>query len=60
MRLQVLMVVSMKMTVFWDVAKCTLTGVYQCFRGFYCLHHQTFMKEAVSTSETSVNFCKTT
>jgi hypothetical protein len=40
------MTVSVKMTtVFWDVAPCSITAV---------------MMEAVSTSETSVNFYETT
>jgi hypothetical protein len=29
-----------KMTVFWDVAPCSLVEVYQRFRGAYCFHHQ--------------------
>jgi hypothetical protein len=37
MRFQVLMAASMKMTVFWDVAPCSLVEVY---RGACCLHHQ--------------------
>jgi chloride channel 2 len=39
-RLQVLMAVSMKVIVFWDVAPCSLTEVDWRFRGAYCLHHQ--------------------
>jgi hypothetical protein len=27
------------MTVFWDVAPCSLVEVYRCFRGACCLHH---------------------
>jgi hypothetical protein len=30
----------MKMTVFWDVAPCSLVEIYRRFRGAYCLHHQ--------------------
>jgi hypothetical protein len=26
--------------VFWDVAPCSLTGIYRCFKGTYCIHHQ--------------------
>jgi hypothetical protein len=37
-RFQVFTVVSMKMTVFWDVVPCSLVEVYQCFRGAYYLH----------------------
>jgi hypothetical protein len=45
------------MAVFWDVASCSLVGVY-------CLHHQdieciSLMTEAVSTSEMLVNFYQT-
>jgi hypothetical protein len=31
----------MKMTVFWDVAPCSLIEVYRRLRGAYCVHHQT-------------------
>jgi hypothetical protein len=47
----------MKMTVFWDVAPCSLVEVYQRFGGACFL---TLMMEAVSTSETLVNFYLTT
>jgi hypothetical protein len=40
LRFQVLMAASMKMTVFWDVAPCTLVEVYRRFRSAYCLHNQ--------------------
>jgi hypothetical protein len=33
-------VCSMKMTAFWDVAPCSIAEVYRCFIGAYCLHHQ--------------------
>jgi hypothetical protein len=39
-RFHVLMAVSMKMTVFCDVAPCSLVEVYWSFRGSCCLHHQ--------------------
>jgi hypothetical protein len=45
----------MKMTVFWDVAPCSLVEVYRRLRGAIAL-----MMEAESTSETSVNFYDTT
>jgi hypothetical protein len=48
------------MTVFWDIAPSSLVEVYRYFRGACCLHYQGDMVEAVSTSETSVNFHKTT
>jgi hypothetical protein len=41
-RFQVLTVASMKMTVFWNVALCSLVEVYRCFRGACCLHHQAY------------------
>jgi hypothetical protein len=41
----------MKMTVFWDVAPCSLAEVYRGFSGDYYL-----IVEAVSISETSVNY----
>jgi hypothetical protein len=47
------------MAIFWVVAPCSLVEVYQRFRGPCCLHHQGdeyLMMEAVSTSETLVNF----
>jgi hypothetical protein len=49
------------MAVFWDVAPCSLVEVYQRLRGVCCLHHQgDEMMEAISTSETLVNFYQTT
>jgi glycyl-tRNA synthetase alpha subunit len=48
------------MTTFWDVTPCSLVEVYRSFIGACCLHHQALMMEAVSTSETSVNFYQTT
>jgi hypothetical protein len=39
-RFQVLTAASMKMTVFWDIAPCSLVEVYRRFRGACCLHHQ--------------------
>jgi hypothetical protein len=63
MRFQVLTVTSMKMTVFWDVAPCSLVETDWMFQR--CLLPPlsrwwgwwlTPMMEAVSTSEMSVNF----
>jgi hypothetical protein len=31
---------SMKMTVFWDVAPCSLIEIYRRYRDAYCLHQQ--------------------
>jgi hypothetical protein len=40
------MAVSMEMTVFWDVALCSIVDVLRRFRGAYCLHyHGALMKE---------------
>jgi hypothetical protein len=39
-RFHVLTVASMKMTVFWDAAPCSLIETDWCFRGAYCLQHQ--------------------
>jgi hypothetical protein len=30
----------LKISVFWDVAPCSLEDVYRRFRGAYCLNHQ--------------------
>jgi hypothetical protein len=38
-RFQVLTAASMKITIFWDVAPCSLVEVYRRFRGAYCLDH---------------------
>jgi hypothetical protein len=53
------MVVSMKMTAFWDVALCSLIDVDQRFRG-YDASIYALMMEAVCISEMSVYFNKTT
>jgi hypothetical protein len=55
-RFQVLMAVSMKFRVFWDVAPCSHIEADRRFRGAYCR----VMMEAVRTSETSVSFTVTT
>jgi hypothetical protein len=39
-RFQVLTALSLNMTVFWDVAPCSLVEVDRHFRGAYGLHHQ--------------------
>jgi hypothetical protein len=49
LRFQVLTAARMKMTVFWDVAPCSLIEFDRCFP-----------MEALSTSEKSVNFYETT
>jgi hypothetical protein len=42
----------MKMAVFWVVVPCSLVGIYQRFRGPYCLNHQEFINvsEVLSAS----------
>jgi hypothetical protein len=37
---QILTAASMKMTVFWNVAPCSLVEIDRRFRDSYCLHHQ--------------------
>jgi hypothetical protein len=49
-RFQVLTAANMKMTVFSDVAQCSLVEFYRRFRGACYL---ALLMEAVSTSETS-------
>jgi hypothetical protein len=39
MRFQVLTAASMKSTVLWDIAPCSLVEVDRRFWGAYCLHH---------------------
>jgi hypothetical protein len=36
MRSQVLTMVTMKITVFWDVMSCSLVDIYECLRGTFC------------------------
>jgi hypothetical protein len=48
------------MTVFWDVAPCSLVVDYRRFRSAYGLHPQALMIEAGSTSKASINFYQTT
>jgi hypothetical protein len=38
-RFDVLTVAIMKLTVFWDIAQCSLVEVDRHFRGAYCLNH---------------------
>jgi hypothetical protein len=68
-RFHVPTVANMNLTIFWNVAPYSIVDIYQCLRGAYCLHHQDDksatrftapLMEAVSTSETSVNFYDTT
>jgi hypothetical protein len=51
-KFQVLTAAIMRMTVFWDVAQCSLVEVYRRFRGTCCLHHQGVIMEAAGISET--------
>jgi hypothetical protein len=55
---KVLTAASMKMVVFWVAAPCNLVEVYRRFRGVSASIIR--VMEAVSTSETSVNFYQTT
>jgi hypothetical protein len=48
------MAASMKMTVFWDIVLCSLIEINLCYEML------ALMMQAVSTSETSVNFYQTT
>jgi hypothetical protein len=57
-RFQVLTAVSMKTTVFWDVALCSLVEVYRRFGGPCCLI--ALLMETGSASEMSVNFYHST
>jgi hypothetical protein len=56
----------MKMTVFWDVAPCSLEKIDRRFGDAYCLHQEgdewclVALMKAVSIYETSVNFYQTT
>jgi hypothetical protein len=58
---QVLTATSMKFSVFWNAAPCSLTEVDRCFMRAYCLHQQgTLILEAVRTPKTSVRSNDTT
>jgi hypothetical protein len=65
-RFEVLTATSIKKTVFWDVAPCSLVEVYRRCGGACCLQHHAIlsptllMMEVVNTSETSVNLYDTT
>jgi hypothetical protein len=54
----VVKVAVMKAAVFWDVAPCSLVGVYPRFRGAASIIALTM--EAIFMPETSVNFYQTT
>jgi hypothetical protein len=41
-RFQVLIEASIMMTIFWDVASCSLVEIERRFTGAYCLHHQDY------------------
>jgi hypothetical protein len=55
-RFEVLTAASIKMTVFWVAAPCSLVEFYRRYRGAIIA----LMMEAASTSETLVNFYQTT
>jgi hypothetical protein len=51
---------SMKIIIFWNVSTYSLVAINRRFRGAYCIQHQTvLMMEAVSASETSVDYYQT-
>jgi hypothetical protein len=51
----------MKITIFWNVALCSLIEIGRSFSSAYCLHRQSaLMMQAVSNAETSANFYQTT
>jgi hypothetical protein len=39
-RFQLITAASMKIRTFWNVASCSLVGLYRRLRGVYCLHNQ--------------------
>jgi hypothetical protein len=53
-RYKVLRVVTMKITVFWDLLPCNPVDIYQC------LWEATLKMETEHSSKTSVNFYQTT
>jgi hypothetical protein len=62
-RFQVLTAASMKITLFWNVAPCSLekfTDVSDVFNSTQIRTIIALLMEAATTSETSVNFCQTT
>jgi hypothetical protein len=48
---EVLMVVNVKIIVFWDVTRCSLVDRYQRFTQTYCLHLQDRNTERAGSSE---------
>jgi hypothetical protein len=55
--------ICVEVTVFWNVALCSLVEINLHFRGAYCLHYKAIiaiMMEAARNSETSVSFYQTT
>jgi hypothetical protein len=57
-RFQVLTAASMKMTIFWDIAPCSLVEVTDVSKVLAAII--ALMMEKTSTSETSVNFYQST
>jgi hypothetical protein len=49
---------SMKGTIFWDVAPCSLIEFYRRFGGISCLHLQGIRKRSVSTILHGATFLK--
>jgi hypothetical protein len=48
------MAAKMKMKAFWNIAPCSLVGIYRSFRGAYCLHYHAddYAKTSVDSEET--------
>jgi hypothetical protein len=49
--------ICVKLTLLWDVAPCSLIGIYRRFRGAFCLYRQGY---EWMWDETSVSFYETT
>jgi hypothetical protein len=56
---QVIITGQMKMTVFWDVALCSVAETDQRSWGAFCLHYQVLIMKAENTFETSVSLYQT-
>jgi hypothetical protein len=52
--IQVLTAASMKMTVFWDLAPCSLVEDYRRFRSACCFHHQGDRPDGATSQKTVI------